>query len=256
MKPEHALYSGRVWHHREYPVTHQFSYPLWLLAVDLDDTEALLSRHPLWGRKRRLVTVRDTDYLAGEAGAGARTLARAVRDKAASLGMDWREGRVIMLAQPRLFGWLFNPLVLYWHFAPGSERPDQVLAEVSNTPWHQTHWYPLTLSPAGDNTWQVEHDKAFHVSPFMGMFMRYRWTVVMHDARLTVRIENWERENRVFTAGMTLERQAADSASMGRVIRRFGWQSLRVSAGIYAQAFRLWRKGVPFHGHPDRQLSK
>ncbi|WP_111657039.1 DUF1365 domain-containing protein [Isoalcanivorax indicus] len=252
MKPEHGLYSGCVWHQRERPVVHRFSYPLWLLAVDIDDTATLLARHRWWGRKRRPVVLRDRDYLAGEA-SGDRGLSAAVRDKAAALGMDWQQGRVIMLAQPRLFGWLFNPLVLYWHFAPGSPVPDQLLAEVSNTPWHQTHWYPLVLAPAGGNEYTAEHDKGFHVSPFMAMAQRYRWTVVLHDASLTVRIENWDSDGKLFTAGMTLDRQEADALNMGQVIRRFGWQSLRVSAGIYAQAFRLWRKGVPFHGHPDKQ---
>ena len=248
MKPGHALYCGRVWHQRQTPA-HRFSYPLWLMAVDIDNTDALLARHPLWGRGRRPVVIRDIDYLGGLVpGHGA--LSPSVRAKAASLGLDWQGGRVIMLAQPRLFGWLFNPLVLYWHFPPGSQTPASLLAEVRNTPWHETHWYPLALHDEGGGHYSAIHKKAFHVSPFMGLDMEYRWGVTLHDASITVVIENWRQGQKVFTAGMTLQQEMADRAAMGRVIRRFGWQTLRVSAGIYAQAFRLWRKGAPFHGHP------
>ncbi|MBZ2189902.1 DUF1365 domain-containing protein [Alcanivorax sp. JB21] len=255
----HGIYQGRVWHERLTPTRHRFAYPLWLMAVDVDDVDGLLGRHRAWGRRWRPIVVRDRDYLDAAAQNSQGSLGGQVRAKAAELGFDWGQGRILMLAQPRIFGWLFNPIVLYWHFPAdqaegqtGTARPDQVIAEVSNTPWHQTHWYPLRLTAQGEDSFTVEDDKAFHVSPFMGMNMRYHWFLQMNDASLTVRIENWQAGEKIFTAGMTLKRQPATREAMGQVIRRFGWQSLRVSAGIYAQAFRLWRKGVPFHGHPEK----
>ncbi|MCH8543540.1 MAG: DUF1365 domain-containing protein [Alcanivorax sp.] len=254
MTLRHGIYQGKVWHERKTPVVHRFTYPLWLMAVDVDDVDGLLAGHWAWGRRWRPVVVRDRDYLGtGSAtrGAADASLGARVRAKAAELGLDWHRGRILMLAQPRIFGWLFNPIVLYWHFV--EDQPDQVIAEVSNTPWHQTHWYPLRLVAGREGGFTVEDDKAFHVSPFMGMDMQYHWFLKMNDASITVRIENWQQDEKIFTAGLTLTGQPATAKTMGQVIRRFGWQSLRVSAGIYAQAFRLWRKGVPFHGHPEKQ---
>lgn len=267
MTLRHGIYQGKVWHERKTPMVHRFTYPLWLMAADVDDVDGLLARHWAWGRRWRPIVVRDGDYLGSDSKAVETPhapLGVRVRAKAAELGLDWQQGRILMLAQPRIFGWLFNPIVLYWHFpaeqagsGPGSDsamaRPDQVIAEVSNTPWHQTHWYPLRLIPDGEGGFTVQDDKAFHVSPFMGMDMRYHWYLKVNDASITVRIENWQQDEKIFTAGMTLAGQPATATTMGSVIRRFGWQSVRVSAGIYAQAFRLWRKGVPFHGHPEKQ---
>ena len=247
---KHALCQGAVWHQRLTPVLHRFSYPLWLLRVDLEDIDGLLAGHWSWGRRWRPLTVREQDYLTPPAAGDTRPLHTRVRDKAASLGLDWREGRVWMLAQPRCLGWLFNPLVLYWHIPPGASQADSVVAEVSNTPWHERHWYALVAD--GDGTFSVQQDKAFHVSPFMGMAMQYRWWLAMNDASITVRIENWAADEQVFVAGMRLQCQPASGEQLGSVLRRFGWQTLRVSAAIYAQAFRLWRKGVPFHRHPAK----
>jgi len=246
MISEHALYTGKVWHRRQTPVVHEFSYPFWWLWVNLDDIDGLLERHRSWGRHWRAVTLRDADYLDKQPG----LLSQRVRSKAASLGMDWKDGQVCMLSQPRMYGWLFNPLSLYWHFAPGSQTPDSVLAEVHNTPWHERHCYALALQQGDDGKLHHEHDKAFHVSPFMAMDMRYQWSFSLDNRALEVTIRNIAHGQQLFAAGVKMERLEADSVNMGAVLRQYGAQGMKTSAAIYAHAWRLWRKGVPFHGHP------
>jgi uncharacterized protein len=246
---DHALYCGTVWHRREQPKVHEFSYPFWWAWINLDDIDGLLARSPWWGRRWRPVVVSSRDYLSQESGG----LSARVRRQAATLGLNWEQGHVCLLSQPRLFGWLFNPLSLYWHFPDGSSEADSVIAEVHNTPWHQRHWYPLV--PKADQTgWQCEHDKAFHVSPFMAMDMRYRWQLSQNHRDLSVTISNMTEQGRLFSAGVRMERVEANADSMARIIRQYGAQSMRASGAIYAHAWRLWRKGVPFHGHPGNTV--
>lgn len=242
MTGAHRLMTGHTWHRRYTPVKHGFTYALTMALVDLDDVDGLLRRHPLWGRQWRPVTLRCTDFVDDRS----LPLRRKVEEKAAQQGMDFSGGRILMLAQLRGLGWLFNPLVLYWHLPEGAEEPDALLAEVRNTPWNERHWYALPGTPEA-----FRHGKTFHVSPFMPMDLEYEWRVRWGD-RLRVRLRSLRAGTVIFEAGMRLSAQPADASTMARLTPRFLLQGLRTSRGIYRQAWRLWRRGLPFHRHPDR----
>jgi uncharacterized protein len=245
--PDFALARGHVWHRRPEPVAHAFQYPLWLVWCNVDEPDRLLRRQKLWGRRWRPVTFRDRDFVDGRD----RPLGEKVREQALIHGLDWSSGRVFMLGQWRTFGAVFNPLVLYMHFPPGADRPAAMLAEVRNTPWHERYFYPLPLISAAQGQTAC-HDKTFHVSPFLPMALRYHWCLhaLFPDLRLT--LEDRDDDRVVFAAGLNMRMLDADAGAMARIIYRFGAQSLRTMAGIYWQAWKLWRKGVPFHAHPGR----
>ncbi|MBM7334120.1 DUF1365 family protein [Alloalcanivorax marinus] len=245
MIPRFALARGHVWHRRFEPVDHRFRYPLWLVWCDLDATGELLERHAGWGRRWRPVTFRDRDFVDQRD----RPLDDKVRAKAGELGLDWRAGRVCMLGQWRTFGVLFNPLVLYFHFPDGADRPDAALAEVRNTPWRERHFYPLRFREENGEQ-VVEHDKKFHVSPFLPLALRYHWTLHALFPALRLTLRDREGERTVFAAGLDLAMLEARPPAMTAVIARFGAQGVRTLAGIYRQAWKLWRKGVPVYAHP------
>lgn len=242
----YAIARGRVWHQRLQPFTHSFDYPLWMVWCDLEKIDAMLGRHWAWGRRWRPVTFRDQDYLDTRAV----PLAEKVREKALSLGLNWSHGRTVMLAQWRTFGTLFNPLVLYLHFPQGKSQPDSMIAEVQNTPWRERHFYPLTFSRNENGVLVVNHPKAFHVSPFLPMLLQYHWHLHVALPDLRIGLEDRDKQVCVFKAGMKLQLVAPDSAAMGKGIFRFGAQGLATLKNIYWQAFKLWRKGAVFHGHP------
>ena len=137
-----AIARGKVWHQRLVPFRHGFHYPLWMVWCDLAEVDAMLARHPAWGRRWRPVVFRDSDFV----DARPDSLNDKVREKAVELGLDWQAGRVVMLGQWRTLGTLFNPLVLYLHFSGDSEQPDSMLAEVQNTPWREREWLSCTNS--------------------------------------------------------------------------------------------------------------
>jgi len=93
-----------------------------------------------------------------------------------------------------------------------------IVAEVSNTPWEERHNYVLwsgnrTL-PAPALSFRC--DKVFHVSPFMGMAMRYHWRLTPPGTKLGVRIENRERDERLFDAVLSLTRRSWSTAPRHR----------------------------------------
>jgi uncharacterized protein len=261
-----AVYEGVVTHRRFAPVAHEFRYRIAMPYVDLDEVDELCSRHPLWSaRGPNAVWFRRADFLAGTAVTDdanvpdpGGSLGTAVRDLVEAHGGVRPQGPIAMLAHLRTWGWLFNPITLYFCFDAGGEQVDALVAEVTNTPWHERHAYVLGPIP-GPALGEHRFPKALHVSPFMGMDQEY---VLECDApghrpgdRLVVRLASIESGERVFEATLALRRREATRRELGRLLWSYPLMTLRVSAAIQRQAFHLWRKGVPFHPHPSHSAA-
>jgi DUF1365 family protein len=248
MTSEHALassiYRGWVAHQRSGPVEHGFRRPLLMSYLDLGEIDDVLALHPLWSRRRWApIQFRRDDYL----GDPDRPLADSVRDLVEVRTGTRPQGAIRMLTHLRTFWWLFNPITLYWCF-DADDRPETLVAEVTNTPWHERHAYVLSADDARNG---APVPKMLHVSPFMGMDQTYRFWVSPPGRSLTVRLENHESGQRTFTASLALRRRELDRASMSDALWGHPLQTMRVSAGIYLEAARLRRKGVPVHRRPN-----
>jgi hypothetical protein len=129
---------------------------------------------------------------------------------------------------------------------------EAVVAEVTNTPWLERHWYVLWEGNrvGGPARLRFRHPKAFHVSPFWDMDMVYDWHLHPPGEKLSVAIVNSRGGRRLFTAGLVLRRRELTRWSMLGTFARFPWMSARVMQGIHWQALRLWRKGCPYVPHP------
>jgi DUF1365 family protein len=246
-----ALYEGTVTHRRHAPVPHAFEQPSLLVLLDADHVDIAFAGIPGWStRWPAPVRFRRRDYLDGTD----RPLGDTLRDLVeVRLGRRPR-GAVQVLTQPRVAGWLFNPLTTYLCLAPDADPRvpalEALVLEVTNTPWKQRHWYVMAVD--GDRPhgpWNL--DKAMHVSPFLPMDLTYRLRFTPGE-HLRLHLAARAGEHTVFDAHLDARRQPLDAAHAARALLRNPASTLRVSAGIHAHALRLWRKGVPFQPHPDR----
>lgn len=239
-----GLYTGTVTHARTEP-SHSFSYPIFLTYLDLDEVEDVLSHHPLWStHPMSPVQFRRSDYL----GDPSVPLSDAVRDIVEKETGERPQGSIRMLGHLRTFWWLFNPITLYYCF----DRHDDlcaVVAEVTSTPWHERHSYVV---PARSARGGHLVPKRLHVSPFMGMDQFYDFRVGEPANGATVDIDTYESGSRVLSVSLRLEREEVSRRALGSILWRYPFQTLRVSAAIYAQAAHLRRSGAPFHAHPRR----
>ncbi len=238
-----AIYEGTVVHHRYEPIDHHFSYRITMTMLDLDEIDAVCDHHPLWSDERaNAVSFRRRDYL----GDPASPLGDAVRNLVETRTGRRPEGPISLLTQVRTWGWLFNPISVYYCFAQDGITVESTVVEVTNTPWHERTAYVLP----GTGSHLVA--KELHVSPFLPMDLRHRFIIGEPGPRLVLGVDDLRSEERVFSASMVLRRHPADRRSLGRVLWRYPLMTMRVSWGIYRQALALRRRGVPFHAHPDR----
>jgi DUF1365 family protein len=210
--------------------------------IDLDELEEMFAHHPLWSVERpNAVSFRRADFI----GDPDVPLDAAVRDLVLERTGRRPVGPVRVLGHVRTWNWLFNPITIYVCMDSTGRRADALVLEVTNTPWHERHAYVID-GGAGEHRF----DKELHVSPFLGMDQEYRLRINEPGERLVVHLACREAGAVVFDATLTLRRREVSRAALGRLLWRHPLLTLRVSAGIYWQALRLWAKGAPLHAHP------
>ncbi|MGI8632735.1 MAG: DUF1365 domain-containing protein [Solirubrobacterales bacterium] len=247
-----AIYEGAVRHRRFAEAAHSFRYRMFMLYLDLEELPSLFGDVPLWSHgTRNLAWFRREDYL----GDDTVDLDESVRRRAEQLTGRRPAGPIRLLAHVRTLGVCFNPLALYFCFAPGGERLETVIAEVSNTPWRERITYPLAPGEPGQMI-EARHPKQMHVSPFMDMDLDYRWQLTEPGDRLWCTIETLRDDEPVFDATLALRRHELTRKRLLRSLVRYGPMSAMVVGGIHFEALRLAVKGVRYRSHPRAQETR
>jgi DUF1365 family protein len=248
--PAHsALYEGTVSHARFGTPSHAFDSRVLMAWLDLAELPGALDAHPLWSARRIApIRFRRQDFH----GDPDRSLDDAVRTTIASQTGHRPTGPVRLLAHLRTWGWSFNPIAFYFAFTPDGDAVDTLLAEVTNTPWHERHAYVLPIgAPEVDRP--IRFPKALHVSPFMDLDLDHSLAFSRPgEERLTIRMDDWRGDERTFAAALRLHRLPLDRPTMGRALRQHPLPAQRVSAGIYREALKLRAKHAPFRRHPEK----
>jgi len=157
--------------------------------------------------------------------------------------------RVLVVTQPKTFGHCFNPVSFYYVY-DSSGRLRAVMSEINNTPWNQRHSYVMEMIE-GEPTHEFEKD--FHVSPFMPMEQKYRWTFKTPNEDLVVQMENHDpQEGHLFDAGMKMKREELSSLNLIKTLLLFPLNTLKTLTAIYWHALWLRMKGATYHSPPQK----
>lgn len=236
--PAHIL-TARVVHVRHRPFRHRLDYRIWSLLLDLDRAEEAARSCRLFRLERPgLVSFRARDHGARDGS----PLRPWVERQLAAEGIP-PPARIRLLALPRVFGYVFNPISLFL-CSDSAGRDTAVVYEVKNTFGDQ---HPYVASLAGKGPHRHAAGKTFHVSPFIGMDARYHFTLSMKDNRFGLVIEETEAGERLLTASMVGRLEPMTDSALARALLRFPFVTLKVIAGIHWHALHLWRKGARYH---------
>jgi hypothetical protein len=244
-----CIYEGIIRHARYRPKENRFRYSIFLVYLDLAELETVFRGRLLWSTKRPNVAwLRRKDHF----GDPSQTIDEAVRDLVQARVGKRPPGPVRMLGHLRYFGHNFNPATFYYCYDASGRDLETIVVEVHNTPWGEVHCYVVDerQNRGTRDLKRFRLTKEFHVSPFLPMDLEYEWTFTGPEDTLNVRMSNYDSEGLIFEAGLTAMRREITGASLARMLVAYPVVTLKVVIGIYLQAFRLWRKRVPFYDHP------
>lgn len=253
--PGHAavLYPGKVMHARLKPVGHRFNYRVFSALFDIsrlveaDKTSWLFSVN-----KRNLVSFYESDHLPKDDTTHGR-LNDYITYLVLKAGLG-RPARVLLLAYPRIFGFVFNPISVYFCYDE-DDTLTALIYEVRNT-FGGKHTYVCAvedgqLTQAGV---RQERTKIFYVSPFIDMGARYHFRVSPPTDTVRLRIFETEANEPLLSATFSGTAEAFDSRQLSKQLVLLPFMTLKVVAGIHWEAVKLWIKGAKYHGRaPEPQ---
>lgn len=239
----HELYVGNVMHERVRPRRHRFSYRVFWVLADIDHLDSWPSR--LFSHNRfNLFSLSDRTHGARDGS----SLRSWIDGQIAEAGLDLGGGRVRLLCFPRILGFVFDPLSI-WFCDDRQGNLAAVVYEVRNT-FGEAHTYvlPVTASEGSsiDHTW----DKQFYVSPFIDADATYRFRIRPPDTSIALTVREDDQDGHLFSAVMRGERWVLSTTALLRLFVTHPLMTLKVIAGIHYEAAHLWRKGAPYRSRP------
>jgi hypothetical protein len=241
-----ALYAGTVMHRRWKPKRHRVQYRVFSILVDLDELPHLARRLRLLSHNRfNLFSLMDRDF-----GAGDETALRPwVEAQLAAAGLKAEGVRISLLCYPRILGYAFNPLSVFFCRRAGDGALIAVLYEVHNT-FGERHCYLIPTDPAETEVRQ-SCEKNFHVSPFIAMQATYRFHILPPADRLAIVIHETDSAGPLLDASFVARRAPLSDANLLSLLARHPLMAVKVIGGIHWEALKLWLKGIDLVARPE-----
>lgn len=242
-----AIYAGTVIHQRLRPKRHRLQYAVFALLIDLDELGFLKGLHKLLGiNGPGIFSFNESDH-----GDGKTPLRQWAAELLREGGIDWDGGRIELLCYPRLFGYVFNPISVYFCYRTNGTLAG-ILYEVHNT-HGEAHTYVLPADASGRI---VRHEaaKQFFVSPFMPPECLYRFRIASPDNRVGISILEDDAQGLLLTASFTGKREELSDRVLIKMLLTYPLMTVKVVAGIHWEALKLLLKGFRvFHRKPAAQ---
>jgi hypothetical protein len=236
-----SLYVGSVMHARLKPAAHRFSYDVFSILIDLDRLDEANRASAFFSVDRfNLWSLRQADHGARD-GSSLRVWAGQVL---AEGGVDLSGGRVLLQCYPRVLGYAFNPLSVYFCYDRHGALAG-VIYEVRNTfGQHHTYVAPVRDGELSDAGLRQKRRKLFYVSPFNGVAMEYLFRLRPPTDDLAIRILATDAEGPHLAATFHGRRRALTSSALLAAWGRFPLLTFKVVAAIHWEALKLWLKGM------------
>lgn len=255
MLPALSIVPAQIRHRRYLPKKHTFNAQLNYLCFDPDQTHIFSQQSMFWSEDNwNVLQLKHADFLLEYSG-NLREKVRVLLDDQAQFSLH-EHHQIRVIALPRSLGFRFNSVVFIYIFE--QQKPVFILSEITNTPWNERQTYVhdcrerVQLHGAYEG-YTFQFDKAFHVSPFMPMDLRYSWRFHFSQNKHYILMQLWRKQHLMFDASMHMQFQPiTQSSQMHRYALTHVLQPFKMLLAIYIQAFKLWLKRIPFYSHPQK----
>lgn len=239
-----AIYSGSVVHERLRPKHHRLRYGVFSLLLDLDELPELDRRSRLFAYNRFApLAFHDRDHgpATGEA------LRPWVDERLREAGIKPDGGPIRLLCYPRVFGYVFNPLSVYFCYGrEGTLRT--ILYEVCNT-YSERHTYVIPVPGDGRAVVRQSCAKSLYVSPFIAMETDYHFRILPPGDAVSIVIRQEDEDGLLLAACFKGRRQPMSERSMAHSLFRYPLLTVKIIAAIHWEALRMWLKGFRMFSH-------
>lgn len=233
-----AIYAGRVVHTRLRPKRHKLSYRVFALLLDLNEIDGLAQRLRLLGHNRAaMFSFYDRDH-----GDGDGRLQEWVARQLEAAGFAIAAPQTSVLCYPRILGYVFNPLTVY--FCRDGDVLRAILYEVHNT-FGEKRTYVIKVAQ-GARAIEQTCTKELYVSPFVPMECGYRFRISPPTEQVRIAIDESDESGLLLTASFAGTRRELSDRALLHALFAYPLMTLKVTAAIHWEALRLWLKGVPY----------
>jgi len=240
---KNSLYIGKVFHKRHIPFEHAFTYRVFTLLLDIDNFPKLKT---FSHNRFNLFSLFDKNHGPRDGSA----LRPWVEAACAAKNIDITDGKIFMLTFPRIFGYVFNPITVYYCTdAKGALKA--ILYQVKNT-FDEQHIYCLPVVE-GENPIKQTALKNFHVSPFIHMDCEYRFTLQEPGERLQLAIHQFETMGeceKILTATWDGKREELNDKALLKTLLTHPLLTFKIITGIHWEALKLVIKGAKYISKP------
>ena len=231
-----CIYNGEVTHTRFKPVRHFLKYKTFSLLIDLDEINQLNRSINIFSHNKfNIFSFYDKDH--GERDGS--DLKKWVLKNISKLNIKGEINKVKILCYPRIFGYVFNPLSIFYCYEDNQLKA--IFYEVKNT-FNEQHTYILKVNDSNIVTQKCK--KKFYVSPFMNMDTYYNFRLLNPDDKLSVSIEQTDKKDTILNAVQTGERKEFNLKQLIVNFFKYPLMTIKIIGAIHFEALLLWKKGA------------
>ena len=233
-----CIYSGLVTHRRFKPKKHFFSYKTFSLLIDLNELKDIEKKIIFFSyNKLNILSFYNIDHGPRDGS----PIERWVEKILLKSNINIKGGKIKLLCFPRFFGYVFNPLSIFYCYDKNSTLK-AILYEVKNT-FNEQHTY---IFRSKNSSKLIFHkcNKKFYVSPFIEMKTFYNFRLSKPKNNIDILIKQTDIKGPLLIARQTGKKINLNSKNLLYQFLKHPLMSFKVIAAIHFEAFRLWIKGV------------
>ena len=232
-----TIYNGKVIHRRFKPKEHYFKYNVFSLLIDIDELEIIANKIKIFSyNKFNIISFFDKDHGARDGTSVKQWVIKNLKD----IGIENIKIQIKLLCYPRIFGYVFNPLSVFFIYDENS-RLIAILYEVKNT-FGEQHTYVFKTDD--DKVIINNCTKKFHVSPFIEMECHYYFRVLKPSDKISVIIDQKDKDGKLLYASQDGKASELNEKNLLTSYISHPLMTFKIIAAIHYEALKLWLKGI------------